>query len=123
MISAGVVPAGGGAVVDEAAGAEVEVVGRVVWVDVAVVVAAIRGSEGEITTSGEAKGVERIAWRRESSSGSRVLSESDSGGSEGDFGGSGTSGMGDSTRVSVCTSCSDMSGRSAPRCGKEFPAL
>ena len=73
--------------------------------------------------SREAKGVRRITWRRESSSRFQALSESDSGGSEGDFGGSGTSGTGDSTHVWVCTSYSDMSGRSAPRCGKEFPAL
>ena len=67
-------PAGGGAVVDGAAGAEIEVVGRVVWVDVAVIMAAIKGNEGETIEDGEAKGVSRIAWRRESSSGSWVLS-------------------------------------------------
>src|SRR5712671_3590576 len=49
----------------------------------------MRGSGRGATTSGEANGVRRIARRRESSSGSWVLSESDSGGFEGDFGGSG----------------------------------
>jgi len=78
-------------------------------------VVAIRGNERGVTVSGEAKGVRRIARRRESSSGSWVLSESDAGGSEGDFGGSGASGLGVSIRVWVCTSYSDMSGRSAPR--------
>jgi len=47
MISAGVVPTGGWAVVEEAAGVEVEVVGAAVWVDVAVerVIVAIGGND------------------------------------------------------------------------------
>jgi len=102
-------------VVDEVVGAEVgrEVV--IVWADVVLVVVAIKGSEQGFGAIGEVKGVRRIVRRRESSSGSRVLSESDSGGSEGDFGGSGTSGMGDTSLVVGGTSYNDMSGRSAPR--------
>jgi len=59
--------------------------------------------------------VRRIAQRRELSSGSAVLSSSDSTGSGGDFGGSGISGSGVRIRVSVGTSYNDISGRSAPR--------
>ena len=58
------------------------------------VVVAIRGSERGATTSGEASGVRRIDRRSESSSGFWVSSESDSGGFEGDFGGSTGSGSG-----------------------------
>ena len=92
-MSAGLVPDGGWVVVDdEAAGAEVEVTSAAVWTDVVAVVVAIRGSELGVLTIGEVNGVSRIAWRSESSSGSWVLSKSDSGGFEGDFGGSGSSG-------------------------------
>src|SRR5712672_1177203 len=83
----------------------------------------MRGSERGAMTSGEASGVRRIARRSESPSGSMVSSESDSGGSEGDLGGSTGSGSGVAGRGPVCTSYSDMLGRSAPRWGKEFPAL
>jgi len=69
-MSAGEVPAGGWVVDDGAVGAEVEVVSAAVWVDVVAVVVAIRGKERGVTVSGEARGVRRIAWRRESSSGS-----------------------------------------------------
>ena len=122
-MSAGLVPVGGWAVDDGAVGAEVEVVGAAVWVDVVATVVVIRGNEQGATVSGEAKGVRRIARRSESSSGSWVLSELESGGTEGNFGGSRDSGSGVSGCVWVCTSYSDISGRSAPRWGKEFPAL
>ena len=88
-MSAGLVPGGGWVVEDvEAAGAEVVVTSAAVWVDVVAVVVAMRGSERGATTSGEASGVRRIACRSESFSGSSVSSESDSGGLEGDLGGS-----------------------------------
>jgi len=87
------------AVVDEAAGAEVVVASVVVWTDVVAVVVAIRGNTRGIVAIGDANGVRQIAWRRESSSGSRVLSESDIGGSNGDFGGSGVSASGVSIHV------------------------
>jgi len=45
---------------DGAVGAEAEVASVVVWVDVVAVVAAIRGKERGVTSSGEAKGVRRI---------------------------------------------------------------
>jgi len=79
---------------DEAAGADVVVTSAAVWVDVEVAAVVIRGNARGTTTSGEANGVRRIAWRRESSSGSCVLSKSDSGEFEGDLGGSGSSGSG-----------------------------
>jgi len=60
--------------------------------DVVVVVVAIEGNERGVTVSGEANGVRRIARRRESSSGSSVLSGSDVTDSVGDFGGSAISG-------------------------------
>ena len=67
-ISAGLVPVGGWAVNDEAAGAEVG--GEIVAITAAVVVVvvAIRGNEGKAVASGEVRGVRRIARRRESSS-------------------------------------------------------
>ena len=93
-MSAGLVPGGGWLTDDdEAAGAEVVVTSAAVWVDVVAVVVAMRGNGRGATTSGEASGVRRIARRSESSSGSWVSSESDSGGFEGDFGGSTGSGL------------------------------
>src|SRR5712675_2736801 len=83
----------------------------------------MRGSERGATTSGEANGVRRIACRSESPSKSWVSSESDSGGFEGDSGGSTGSGSGVVGCGLVCPAYNDMSGRSAPRWGKEFPAL
>jgi len=84
---------------DGAVGAEVEVESAAVWTDIVAVVVAIRGNERGAGVSRDTKGVRQIVWRRNSSSGFRALSESDSAGSEGDFGGSGTSGMGNSIRV------------------------
>ena len=125
MISAGVVPTGGWAVVEEATEVEVEAVGAVVWVDVAVerVMVAIGGSDLGATGSGEVSGVRRIARRRESSSRSWSLPESGSGDFGGDSGCSGISGSRGSVGTDGCTSCNEMSGRSAPRWGKELPAL
>jgi len=84
VISAGEVPVGGWAVEeDEAVGAEVEMVVVAAWVvveDEAVMVAISGNDRGPIAI-GEVSGVRRIARRRESSSGSWTLPESDSEGS------------------------------------------
>ena len=123
-MSAGLVPDGGWVVEDWAVGADGVVVRVADWVDVvAVVVAAIRGNAGAAIVIGEVKGVRRIARRRESLSGSSVLSGSNATDSEGDFGGSTISGVWGSSTVVGCTSNNDISGRSAPRWGKAFPAL
>ena len=125
MILAGVVPTVGWAVDEEASGVEVEAVSAVVWVDVAVkrVVVAINGNNLGTIGSGEVNGIRRIARRRESSSRSWSLPELDSGDFGGDSGCSGISGSSDLVGAGGCTSCNDMSGRSAPRWGKELPAL
>jgi len=104
---------------------EVEAVSAVVWVDVAVkrVVVAINGNNLGTIGSGEVSGVRRIARRRESSSRSWSLPESGSGDFGGDSSCSGISGSRGSVGAGGCTSCNDMSGRSAPRWGKELPAL
>ena len=125
MISAGVVPTGGWAVVEEVAEVEVDAVGAVVWVDVAVerVIVAIGGNDLGMVGSGEVSGVRWIAQRRELSSRSWSLPESGSGDFGGDSGCSGISGSRGSVGADDCTLCNDMSGRSAPRWGKELPAL
>jgi len=81
-MSAGVVPMGG-MLDDVAAGTEVKEVTGAVWVvvEVNIVVVAMSGSGVGILAIGVVSGVSRMAQRRESSSGSGVLSESDLGSS------------------------------------------